>query len=259
MQEAGLRRELEDESRARRRRARICATFLARCPPRDDRTVIFFPPAISLAVAGYALARAPRHPARRAEHSLGREGRLHRRESARDGARCGRDARARRPLGAPHTSSARRDEITAKKCAAAFKAGLTPVLCVGEKIEEREPATRRRRSCCASSRRGSAGSTPAQVAHDRDRVRAGVGDRHRSHGDARGCDGGARGDPPSAARASSANKDAEIPILYGGSVNADNARIAAARARGGRAARRRRDSLDPRDAGRRSRVLDRVS
>ncbi len=114
--------------------------FLASYPPRDDRTVIFFPPAVSLAVAGFALRDRP-------DVLLGVQN-IHWEEK---GAFTGEtSAQMARDCGATVAlvgHSERRqlfgetDEMTARKCAAAARAGLTPLLCVGERADERDRGT----------------------------------------------------------------------------------------------------------------------
>ena len=114
--------------------------FLESYAPRDDRTVIFFPPAPSLAVAGFALRDRP-------DVLLGVQN-IHWEDK---GAFTGEtSAQMARDCGATVAlvgHSERRqlfgetDEMTARKCGAAVRAGLTPLLCVGERAEERERGT----------------------------------------------------------------------------------------------------------------------
>jgi len=115
-------------------------TFLDAFPKTDDRTVIIFPSAISLVVAGFALRDRP-------DILLGVQN-IHWEEkgafTGENSASMARDAGASVAL-VGHSERRHTfgegDEITAKKCAAAFKAGLTVVLCVGEKLEERDRNT----------------------------------------------------------------------------------------------------------------------
>ena len=107
---------------------------------------------------------------------------------------------------------------------ASSRARPTPMLCVGEKLEEREAGADRTRSCCGNCAPALArAATPRRSRTALDRLRAGVGDRHRQDRDAR------RTRPPctpSSARAARARwrpRRAAIPILYGGSVNRGNA------------------------------------
>ncbi|HEY9429615.1 MAG TPA: triose-phosphate isomerase [Gemmatimonadaceae bacterium] len=111
--------------------------FLAAFPAHDDRTVIFFPSAVSLAIAGFALRQRPEiltgvqnvywedHGAFTGENSPA----------------MSRDAGAKVAL-VGHSERrhlfGETDEVTARKCAAVVKAGLTPMLCVGERLDERE-------------------------------------------------------------------------------------------------------------------------
>lgn len=111
--------------------------FLDAYQPRDDRTIIFFPPAVSLAVAGFALRDRP-------DVLLGVQN-VHWEEK---GAFTGEtSALMARDCGATVAlvgHSERRqlfgetDEMTARKCAAVARAGLTPLLCVGERLDEHE-------------------------------------------------------------------------------------------------------------------------
>ena len=117
------------------------------------------------------------------------------------------------------------DQLVAAKLAAARRDGLAPVLCVGETQEERrrgatfEVVGRQLASALADGAPGRAGR----------RLRAGLGDRHRRHGDARSrprrptrfC---AR-EPPSC---SAERRAAGLRLLYGGSVKPDNAEVLAA-------------------------------
>lgn len=111
--------------------------FLDAYQPRDDRTIIFFPAAVSLAVAGFALRDRP-------DVLLGVQN-VHWEEK---GAFTGEtSALMARDCGATVAlvgHSERRqlfgetDEMTARKCAAVARAGLTPLLCVGERLDEHE-------------------------------------------------------------------------------------------------------------------------
>ncbi|MGH7648657.1 MAG: triose-phosphate isomerase, partial [Gemmatimonadaceae bacterium] len=104
--------------------------FLDAYPPRDDRTVIFLPPAVSLAVAGFALRDRP-------DILLGVQNIHWEDKGAFTGETSGQMARDCGATIALVGHSERRqlfgetDEMTARKCAAAARAGLTPLLCVG--------------------------------------------------------------------------------------------------------------------------------
>jgi len=111
--------------------------FLDQYPRNNDRTVLFFPPAISLAAVAAALGD-------RRDIALGVQN-VH---WADQGAFTGelsvpmaRDAGARVVL-VGHSERrhvfGETDEETALKCAAVERGGLTPMLCVGEKLEQRD-------------------------------------------------------------------------------------------------------------------------
>lgn len=198
------------------------AGFLARYAARDDRTVVFFPPAVSLAAARDALRERP-------DVGLGVQNVYWERQGAFTGevsAPMAADAGAGYVL-VGH--SERRHVFgetsgeTARKVRAALDAGLVAVLCVGEKIEERR-----------------AGRAEAVVREQLDAVLPGL-----SAADARSLlvayepvwaiGTGETATPQDAAamhaevraRLAEAFGDAaarEIPILYGGSVKPDNVR-----------------------------------
>src|SRR5258705_4164491 len=113
------------------------ASFLGRYPRRDDRTVILFPSALAFAAAKSAVAERP-------DILLG----VQNINAAEKGAFTGENSAAiALDAGANFVlvgHSERRhvfgetDAETAEKCARAASHALVPVLCVGEKIEERE-------------------------------------------------------------------------------------------------------------------------
>src|SRR5690606_24184340 len=111
--------------------------FLSLWHPADDRTILIFPPAISVSTVAHAVAGRP-------DITVGVQN-VHWEEK---GAFTGEiSVGMAREAGATVVlvgHSERRhvfgesDEETARKCAAAANAGLTPMLCVGELLEERE-------------------------------------------------------------------------------------------------------------------------
>jgi triosephosphate isomerase len=194
--------------------------FLARYAPRDDRTVVLFPSALALAAARAAATARP-------DVRFGVQN-IH---AAEKGAFTGEtSATIAADAGATYVlvgHSERRhvfgetDAQTAEKCSRAVAHGLVPVLCVGEKIEERE-----------------AGETEAVVIRQ---LRAGLADlgtealrsviiayepvwaigtgRTATPQDASSAHAAIRAELAAIVGAGSD----EIPILYGGSVNAGNA------------------------------------
>jgi triosephosphate isomerase len=111
--------------------------FLDQFPRHQDRTVLFFPPALSFAALASQLTE-------RRDILLGVQDVFWKDQGAYTGqnsAPIARDAGARVVL-VGHSERrhvfGETDEETAMKCAAVERAGLTPMLCVGEKIEQRE-------------------------------------------------------------------------------------------------------------------------
>lgn len=193
--------------------------FLAHYSPRTDRTVIIFPPAVSLAEVARAIS--------------GRDGVLAGAQNiywADKGAFTGelsapmaRDAGARVIL-VGHSERrhvfGETDDECAKKCLAASRAGVSFMLCVGETIEQRQ-----------------AGETERLVRHQ---LRAGLAEVNPTTADfllayepvwAIGTGLTASAEDASAIhtvlrtelRQMIGGRANEIPILYGGSVNPTNA------------------------------------
>jgi triosephosphate isomerase len=111
--------------------------FLDQFPRHHDRTVLFFPPALSFAALASQLTE-------RRDILLGVQDVFWKDQGAFTGqnsAPIARDAGARVVL-VGHSERrhvfGETDEETAMKCAAVERSGLTPMLCVGEKIEQRE-------------------------------------------------------------------------------------------------------------------------
>lgn len=194
--------------------------FLEKFPSVEDRTVIFFPSAVSLVVAGFALHERPDlltgvqnvywedHGAFTGETSpvMAREA----------GARVALVGHSERRHLFGET-----DEVTARKCAAVSKAGLIPMLCVGERLDERE-RNATQSIVLRQLRTGISRMDPARVA---DMIIAyepvwaiGTG-RTAEPDDATAVHSAIR----RALRDIVGDKAAQMPILYGGSVNAANA------------------------------------
>jgi triosephosphate isomerase len=112
-------------------------TFLAHYTRRADRTVAFFPPAVTLPAVVDALRE-------RADIVVGIQN-IHWEDkgafTGETAATLARDAGARVAL-VGHSERrhifGETDEQTGRKCAAAVRAGLIPLLCVGETLAERE-------------------------------------------------------------------------------------------------------------------------
>jgi triosephosphate isomerase len=200
--------------------AEFIRSFLSLYPKRNDRTVVFFPPALSVAAVRTAVRE-------RADVLLGVQNIHWEAQGAFTGeisASMARDAGATVVL-VGHSERrhvfGESDEECGKKVLAAEKAGLAPMLCVGEKLEERERGEtetvvlRQLRAGLAGLARPYAGplliayepvwaigtgktATPADVAAVHKVLRA---DLKSIVGDRAG----------------------RVPILYGGSVNQANA------------------------------------
>jgi triosephosphate isomerase (TIM) len=196
------------------------AAFLARFTRRPDRTVILFPPAVS--VHPVVAARADR-----TDIKVGIQN-IHTEEkgafTGETSAPMARDAGAEFAL-VGHSERrhifGEADDATARKCALAIANGLTPMLCVGETIQQRE-AGETINVVIGQLRAGLAQLDPGAVAglaiayepvwaigtgrtatpSDAAEVHAVI---RRALGDVAGRDGGG------------------VPILYGGSVNRQNA------------------------------------
>lgn len=113
------------------------AAFAARWTPRNDRTVIFFPPAISIDAVVRALG-SRRDLATGVQNVWTEEKGAFTGETS---APMAKDAGAAYAL-VGHSERrhvfSETDEQTAKKCAISARSGLVPILCVGELLSERE-------------------------------------------------------------------------------------------------------------------------
>ena len=199
------------------------AEFLAAFSPRADRTVVIIPPALSLTTVHHALGA-------RKDVVLGVQN-IHTESkgafTGESSAPMARDAGARLAL-VGHSERrhvfGETDEATARKCAVAVANALTPMLCVGEKLDQRE-----------------AGDTESVVLRQ---LRAGLSAIDKKDLGklliayepvwAIGTGKTATPEDASAVHAvikkelaslcGSSTAAARIPVLYGGSVNKDNAK-----------------------------------
>lgn len=192
------------------------AAFLARVAPRPGRTLAFFPPAVSLEAAAGAFAM-------RGDITVGAQDVHWEPKGAFTGATSVPLAAAAGARAALVGHSERRhvfgesDEDTRRKVVALLGAGLTPYLCVGEKLAERE-AGETGAVVLRQLRAALDGLSPEQVARlvvayepvwaigtGRNATPEDAATVHRTLRQALTASGGAR-----------------VPILYGGSVNAGN-------------------------------------
>ena len=213
--------------------------------------------------------RDPRHLSavrqpRRRPGCPGRDGSGRRHRGAE---RPSRAARARTPARSPRRCSpawptgsssatpnaaatpARPTSRSAGSSVAPCDAGLRPILCVGERLEEREAGDAgRRRRAPAPGRPGRPPAGDARWGRSGDRVRTGVGDRDRAE---RAVAATRRRWRMSSARRSPVwagpTGPMAVPILYGGSVTSANDRRVPGRARDRRRARRWRVAQAGRD------------
>jgi triosephosphate isomerase (TIM) len=195
--------------------------FIARHPPRDDRSVIFFPPALSLAAAHASLRHRP-------DLALGVQnlhwetagaftGEVSAPMAAQAGARFALVGHSERRHVFGET-----DEEVGRKAAAAMAAGLIPVACVGETLTQREAGQLRdvllhQLDAVAGALTGDAAETLILAYEPVWAIGTGVNatpdDAAEAHALLR-----AR----LAERYGQAAAD-QVPVLYGGSVKPDNA------------------------------------
>lgn len=197
------------------------ARFVDLSEPRTDRTVLFFPPAISLAAAVDALRDRP-------DLLLGVQNIHWETQGAFTGEIApgmARDAGARFAL-VGHSERrhlfGETNEEVGRKVAAAFEAGLTPVVCVGETLEERE-AGRLEEVILGQLDAAIAGLAPEHVAQmilAYEPVWAIGTGVNATPDDAAGAHGRLR---RRLAERIGEDRAADVPILYGGSVKPNNA------------------------------------
>jgi triosephosphate isomerase len=195
-------------------------TFLARYARRSDRSVIMFPPAVTLPELVSAIKERP-------DILLGIQN-IHWEDkgafTGETSAPMARDAGARIAL-VGHSERrhvfGETDDQTRRKCAAAARAGLRPMLCVGERLEERRAGETEK----VVLRQLHAGLADLDVAHMAQMLIAyepvwaiGTGQTAEPR-DASTVHTLIR----AALKQRVSERASEIPILYGGSVNTGNA------------------------------------
>jgi triosephosphate isomerase len=196
--------------------------FLAHYRRDTNHTVAFFPPAITLAAVAESLEDRP-------EFVLGVQNVYHEAAGAFTGeisAAMARDAGARLVL-VGHSERRQlfgeTDERTGIKCDLVCKAGLTPMLCVGETLDEREAGLTEQ----VVLRQLAAGFEKLDAAH--------VGTALVAYEPVWAIGTGRTATPQDASSVHAAirgwlrdrigEKAAVVPILYGGSVNRGNAKL----------------------------------
>ena len=194
-------------------------TFLVHYARRADRTVAFFPPALTLAAVADGLRDRP-------DIVLGVQNIHWEPKGAFTGeisAPIARDAGARLVL-VGHSERrhvfGETDEQTRLKCAAVVGAGLTPMLCVGEKLEERERGEAEA-VVVRQLRAGFESLQPAQIANALvayEPVWAIGTGRTASPNDAAAMHAVVR----RVLREIAGDRGAGVPVLYGGSVSRGN-------------------------------------
>lgn len=195
--------------------------FVAHWSPRSDRTVLFFPPAISLTTVVEALGD-------RRDLGVGVQNIWTEDKGAFTGETSGPMARDAGATFALVGHSERRhvfgetDEQTALECAAAARNELTPILCVGELLAQREAGETEtvvlRQLGAGLAKLSSAAIASMAVAYEPvwaigTGKTATPNDASTVHAEIR-----------TALHARIGEAAGMIPILYGGSVNAGNAR-----------------------------------
>ena len=195
-------------------------TFLATYQPRSDRSVVFFPPAVTLSTVSAAIAGRNDLVAGIQNIHWAEKGAF----TGETSAAMAKDAGARIVL-VGHSERrhvfGETDAQCAKKCLAAVKAGLTFMLCVGETIGQRE--ARQTEEIVTRQLREGLSQIPNLISADfllayepvwaiGTGLTASAGDASAIHTVLR-----------SELKEMIGTRSDEIPILYGGSVNAENA------------------------------------
>ena len=198
------------------------AAFTARWSPRTDRSIVFFPPALSLSTVVHALG-ARKDLATGVQNVWTEEKGAFTGESS---APMAKDAGATYAL-VGHSERrhvfGETDEQTAKKCVTCARSGLVPMLCVGELITERE-AGATTEVVLRQLRAGLSGLSEnaiASMAIAYEPVWAIGTGRTATPDDAAEVHGEIRRELVSRLGDTAGR---EIPILYGGSVNSGNAK-----------------------------------
>lgn len=195
--------------------------FSPRFGARDDRSVVFFPSAISLTSVVHGFAARPDVGVGVQNISPEDKGAF----TGETSAPMARDAGASFAL-VGHSERrhvfGETDFETGKKCAAAVRNGLTPILCVGELLSEREAGT----TGDVVLRQLAAGiadlsdDAVASMAIAYEPVWAIGTGKNATPEDARAVHGQLR----SALQSRIGRRATEVPVLYGGSVNIGNAK-----------------------------------
>ena len=197
------------------------AAFTARWTPRSDRSIIFFPPALSVTTVVHAVGA-------RKDLATGVQNIWTEDKGAftgENGASMAKDAGASYAL-VGHSERrhvfGETDEQTAKKCVVAARSGLIPILCVGELIAEREAGTTTevvlRQLRAGLSGLGSDAMASMAIAYEP--VWAIGTGKTATPEDAADVHGQIRRE----LTATLGSAASEVPILYGGSVNSGNAK-----------------------------------
>ncbi len=197
------------------------AAFTARWTPHDDRTVIFFPPAVALTTVVHALGG-------RRDLDVGVQNIWTEDKGAFTGensAPMSKDAGARYAL-VGHSERrhvfGETEAQTAQKCAAAVRGGIIPILCVGELLAQREAGTTNdivlRQLEVGLSELSPDAIASMAIAYEP--VWAIGTGKTATPSDASTVHGAIR----SALDKRLGKSSGDVPILYGGSVNAGNAK-----------------------------------